>query len=1013
MGINPRIPENFEEKLDDYLKVVKSRKELNKRSFFESEVLVKWFNIEPRDIKFEDNKRDLYYAGILFETKFKLNNSKRKEAFEELSRYINENPDPVIEVVVTDLIEFEVYNCIDLIKNYDKSEAYYNKIINSNKEIYRMDEGKPEDIFNNLYKFIYKEQSNLPLDTNLIVPRLKNLIDNLSQNIKVDEDNIKFKAWTNFISVALGSKKEATIEVFKKYTILYYISILSVAKVLNISSNIIDIVNGNSFLAKGILNFTNNEDFFNILNYDDKILNEINNELNSYDFNSQNSEIDFFRLLYERLIAPSNRHSLGEFYTPEWLAKYLVDKLVTKNNIILDPACGSGTFLKLAIKKKKEYNSKNIESQIVGFDINPIAVIIAKANIILELKKPIRIIPVYVADSLMPELKIKQTQLESNFVKINFEAIAKGYGEGKFYFKPDGKDMNPNEMYEYIQKMKEAAENKIQIEGNLIPNKDIINTISTLISNNQDDIWFFIIQNIYNPYYYMNKVDVVIGNPPWLTYKDVNSHDRQIFLDTIYKDYGLGSGSKNKTHQDMAAFFIARSQEYLKDKKTGKIGFVLPKAIFNGSQYNSIRLAVSVNQNNAVIRGRSNHNQEGSNQNKLNLPKISMIFDIKKNLNPFRIPSCMIIFDFVNKSNEIDGIILDSIKSFEIYQIPIKVEVSKTKFYINIAGKESGISIKKLNDTFTSPYKNKFKQGSTIVPRSYYFIDINKEDKYNFEVSGANEYKISYNKKKRKKTWLIFPDNRIIEKHLVYDVIIGETINKYSFETKKIVLPILNGEFILKQVKNGNHYKIILNDAVINSKLNYICRVQNKNDEYKEILKNLFTNLPEIYQKFEDDWEEKRGSKFYLKGKQSEQMGIFDRLNYNNELLAQFKDKKNYMVVYNTSGKDIKCAIIENKEDSLNQIVIDSECYYYKTDDKLEAYYLEGILNSKFLIEKLINSGIKSERHIHKKIFELGIPLFNKDKPIHIKIAKYSQLLEKDNKNNLGLIEKLVCKILD
>ena len=81
----------------------------------------------------------------------------------------------------------------------------------------------------------------------------------------------------------------------------------------------------------------------------------------------------------------------------------------------------------------------------------------------------------------------------------------------------------------------------------------------------------------------------------------------------------------------------------------------------------------------------------------------------------------------------------------------------------------------------------------------------------------------------------------------------------------------------------------------------------------------------------------------------------------------------------------------------------------------MEAYYLEGVLNSEFLLNKFSYSSLKSERDITKKIFEMGIPKFNKNNPAHIKIAEYAQLLERDNTNqdNLKMIEKFVSKILN
>lgn len=1018
MEINVIIPDKFEEELNEYLTTCSQKKdELDKRSYFVNKVLINWFKIKSEYIDFDKNRRDLYFLGILFETKAILNDANRKTAFEELSRYIRTMPNPVIKAVVTDMVRFEVYDP-EIIKNYTESD--YDKTFKNVKEVYELNKGTSEEIFEKIFNLIYAKQLSLPININIIVPRLLNLINRLSLQInEIKSDNIKFIAWTNYLSIALGSKKEANIELFKKYVILYYTSILSVAKVLDIKANRNDIINGSAFLAKGILNFTSNEDFFNVLNPTDKVIYEIEEELNQYDFKKGIIKNDFFRLLYEELILPSDRHKLGEFYTPEWLAKYLVDELVNKNNVILDPACGSGTFLKLAIDKKRELGSKDIENQIIGFDINPISVIIAKANILLELKKIIPIIPVFVADSLMPELKVKQTQLSSEYVNINFEDVVKGYGTERFYYKPEGKDLNPKEMYDYIKKMaklatEKAAKKEIEINEDLLPNQNLIEKISALISCGKNHIWFFILQNIYNPYYYRGKIDTVIGNPPWLTYKDVESPIRQHFLDTLYSDYSLGNGSQNKTQQDMAAFFIARSQEYLKSKDNGKIGFVLTRAIFNGAQYNAIRRAVSSANSKAKTRNKFNNSNNKTGNDANNLPKISKIYDFGLKLNPFRIISCIVIFDFKNNSNEIDGVVLDILKNVKINEPP-KITETKKKFYINTTKNESGIGIVKIEgDLENIAYKKEFKNGATIFPRPYYFVEINEEEKYGFNVSCALEYNNSANKRKRKKDWYNFPNNAIVEKHLIYDIVTGDTIDKYKYSTKKAVLPILNCSFIFKQLEEKNHYVIKLKDDIEANIYKVIKGEKNKNDN-EEIIKKLFYGLSNIYQDFEDNWEALKGNKFNLKGKQSGQMGILDRLNYNNELLAQFNDKKKYLVVYNASGKTIRCSVIKNKNNSLNPIIIDYKCYYYKTNNKVEAYYLEGVLNSEFLLNKFSYSSLKSERDITKKIFEMGIPKFNKNNPAHIKIAEYAQLLERDNTNqdNLKMIEKFVSKILN
>jgi type I restriction-modification system DNA methylase subunit len=52
-------------------------------------------------------------------------------------------------------------------------------------------------------------------------------------------------------------------------------------------------------------------------------------------------------VLYESVIAAEQRHKLGEYYTPDWLAERMVAEVVDAplEQRVLDPSCGSGTFL--------------------------------------------------------------------------------------------------------------------------------------------------------------------------------------------------------------------------------------------------------------------------------------------------------------------------------------------------------------------------------------------------------------------------------------------------------------------------------------------------------------------------------------------------------------------------------------------------------------------------------------------------------------------------------------------
>jgi len=77
---------------------------------------------------------------------------------------------------------------------------------------------------------------------------------------------------------------------------------------------------------------------------------------------------DLFKRLYQNLVPKKIRHDLGEYYTPNWLAELVLNEVEWASKTfeklahekvslapldlrLLDPACGSGTFLVLAVSR--------------------------------------------------------------------------------------------------------------------------------------------------------------------------------------------------------------------------------------------------------------------------------------------------------------------------------------------------------------------------------------------------------------------------------------------------------------------------------------------------------------------------------------------------------------------------------------------------------------------------------------------------------------------------------------
>ena len=125
-------------------------------------------------------------------------------------------------------------------------------------------------------------------------------------------------------------------------------------------------------------------------------------------------------ILYETVIPPAERRQLGEYYTPDWLARTMVRELVTDplNQRVLDPACGSGAFVAEAVGRfltaacETDLHPREILNRlrvsVIGIDIHPVAVHLARAAWVLAARRviadadvPASIpIPVYLGDSL-------------------------------------------------------------------------------------------------------------------------------------------------------------------------------------------------------------------------------------------------------------------------------------------------------------------------------------------------------------------------------------------------------------------------------------------------------------------------------------------------------------------------------------------------------------------------------------------------------------------------------------
>ena len=100
---------------------------------------------------------------------------------------------------------------------------------------------------------------------------------------------------------------------------------------------------------------------------------------------------DVVGFIYEELIPARERHQLGQFYTPPAIAELIVRWAVREpDDLVLDPGCGSGTFLIKAYRRLLELKGKKrpdeevhgeILSQLYAIDINPFPLHLTALNL--------------------------------------------------------------------------------------------------------------------------------------------------------------------------------------------------------------------------------------------------------------------------------------------------------------------------------------------------------------------------------------------------------------------------------------------------------------------------------------------------------------------------------------------------------------------------------------------------------------------------------------------------------
>lgn len=352
-----------------------------------------------------------------------------------------------------------------------------------------------------------------------------------------------------------------------------------------------------------------------------KNIKEIIKKLEEYtnlSFTHKYEVVDIFKDLYIEIIPAEVRHSFGEYFTPAWLADFVVKNSIQKIKKdewrAIDPCCGSGIFIVSLIKNiieekniaalspsEKEALLNKITCRVIGIDINPLSVLTARVNYflaILNLRDDNRIeIPVYLGDSAnIPKIiyidgvrcyeynvttkkGLIHVDLPCSFVESN------SFIETMDYLKSVVKTGDAEIIY---NKLLENIPPSDQREAVLEALKLLSDQLVDLHKNKWDGIWVRIVTN-FMLVARIRNIDIIVGNPPWIKWEFLPQNyaekikstciDRHIFSGQSY----MGAISLNIC----ALIANVTASSWLNDE--GVLAFLMPETLMTQDSYAGFR----------------------------------------------------------------------------------------------------------------------------------------------------------------------------------------------------------------------------------------------------------------------------------------------------------------------------------------------------------------------------------------------------------------------------------------
>lgn len=663
-------------------------------------------------------------------------------------------------------------------------------------------------------------------------------------------------------------------------------------------------------------------------------------------FRLRDVEVDVLKSLYESLIDPDERHDLGEYYTPDWLAARVVAAAVPRplEQRVLDPSCGSGTFLFHALRRLIEAGRQarlpaseivaTCADRVFGVDVHPVAVALARVTWLLALgdlvqdRPPTLSVPVYMGDSMQWSLRPLGASAE---VLVDVPPndpplrIPAGLASDHNLFERALDELNrgldslaePETIRDAIAREGATAEDAAMLGRTFAQLKQ-------LFLDGRNHIWTFVLRNVVRPVWLAHpdhRADVLIGNPPWIVYRHLSPQMKERLREAL-QSYGLWVGGSLATHQDMFALFWARGAErYLREG--GSLALVLPYAALNAPVFAGMRDGSMQRVRVAITGG-------------WGLERVWPIFGAQSGSST---TSTCVLFGMRDGSGEPPAEI-DRWVGVLPRRDASETEAAEALQHERAAWPRARTLIA------ASPYRTRFRQGATLTPRRFFLVEHAPSGRLQSRRDSPRVRGRVGNLDKR--PWInVEPPEGSVERMFLRRIALGESIAPYrTLDLATGVVPLEGDVILTATAADARGYRGLA------------AWLRDTEGKWNANSNKGANNAPRVT--------------------------LAQSLNHLQKLTAQ-STRVPLRVVYPASGTRLSACWLEDDD-----IVVDKDAYWSVANSLEEAAFVSAVINSRVVLDRVTDLqpvGQRDRRHFDNLVWTLPIPEFDPTEALHRDLA--------------------------